>query len=112
MESLVNCNSTTGSQSSSDRFLGSTTFGGRSYYIRQFRDMKESINVNKLDFESFSILPDVRLFASDGSFSFPTAPMIRGYLKHQKILDTLLPNWALKYVDQVTADYGQFKLYP
>ncbi len=98
-------------QSSSDRFLGSTTFGGRSYYIRQFRDMKESINVNKLDFESFQFYCQTCAYLlAMAHFQSPTAPMIRGYLKHQKILDTLLPNWALKYVDQVTADYGQFKL--
>ncbi|MBB1078756.1 DUF2252 domain-containing protein [Limosilactobacillus sp. STM2_1] len=97
-------------QSSSDPFLGSTTFGGRSYYIRQFRDMKESINVSKLDFESFQFYCQTCAYLlAMAHFQSPTAPMIRGYLKHQKKLDSLLANWALKYVDQVTKDYELFK---
>lgn len=97
-------------QSSSDRFLGSTNFGGQSYYIRQFRDMKESINVNKLDFESFQFYCQTCAYLlAMAHFQSPTAPMIRGYLKHQKKLDTLLADWALKYVEQVTVDFEQFK---
>ncbi len=97
-------------QSSSDPFLGSTAFGGRSYYIRQFRDMKESINVNKLDFESFQFYCQTCAYLlAMAHFQSPTAPMIRGYLKHQKKLDILLADWALKYVDQVTKDYELFK---
>lgn len=97
-------------QSSSDPFLGSTTFGGRSYYIRQFRDMKESINVSKLDFESFQFYCQTCAYLlAMAHFQSPTAPMIRGYLKHQKKLDCLLTDWALKYVDQVTKDYELFK---
>ena len=97
-------------QSSSDRFLGSTNFGGRSYYIRQFRDMKESINVSKLDFESFQFYCQTCAYLlAMAHFQSPTAPMIRGYLKHQKKLDTLLADWALKYVEQVTVDFEQFK---
>lgn len=97
-------------QSSSDPFLGSTTFAGRSYYIRQFRDMKESINVTKLDFESFQLYCQTCAFLlAMAHFQSPTAPMIRGYLKHQKKLDTGLANWSLNYVDQVTSDFEEFK---
>ena len=77
-------------QSSSDRFLGSTTFGGRSYYIRQFRDMKESIKVNKLDYESFNLYCQIcSTLLAIAHFQSPTAPMVRGYLKGQKALDYL-----------------------
>lgn len=97
-------------QSSSDPFLGSTNFGGRSFYIRQFRDMKESINVNKLDFESFQLYCQTCAYLlAMAHFQSPTAPMIRGYLKRQKKLDKGLADWALQYVDQVTKDYDRFK---
>jgi uncharacterized protein (DUF2252 family) len=97
-------------QSSSDPFLASTTFAGRSYYVRQFRDMKESINVSKLDFESFQLYCQTCAYLlAMAHFQSPTAPMIRGYLKHQKNLDKGLADWALNYVDQVTKDYDQFK---
>lgn len=97
-------------QSSSDPFLASTRFGGRSYYVRQFRDMKGSIKVNKLDFDSFQLYCQVcALLLAMAHTESPTSPMIRGYLKHQKVLDKGLADWSLRYVDQVTADYTAFK---
>lgn len=96
-------------QSSSDPFLASTRFGGRSYYVRQFRDMKESINVAKLDFDSFQLYCQVcALNLAMAHSQSPTSPMIRGYLKHQKALDTGLADWSLAYVEQVTKDYQAF----
>lgn len=97
-------------QSSSDPFLASTRFGGRSYYVRQFRDMKESVKVNKLDFDSFQLYCQVcALLLAMAHTESPTSPMIRGYLKHQKALDKGLADWSLRYADQVTADYTAFK---
>lgn len=96
-------------QSSSDPFLASTRFGGRSYYVRQFRDMKESINVAKLDFDSFQLYCQVcALNLAMAHSQSPTSPMIRGYLKHQKALDAGLADWSLAYVEQVTKDYQAF----
>lgn len=40
-------------QKASDPFLGWMTIGKRSFYVRQFRDMKESVNVAKLTFTQF-----------------------------------------------------------
>ena len=75
-------------QSSSDPFLAPTSFAGRSYYVRQFRDMKESIKVEKLDLESFTLYCETcALLLATAHFRTPIAPMIRGYLKHQKFLD-------------------------
>ena len=72
--------------------------------------MKESINVSKLDLDSFQLYCQVctRLLAMAHSQS-PTSPMIRGYLKHQKVLDEGLANWSLQYVKQVSMDYQAFK---
>ena len=96
-------------QSSSDPFLGATNFGGRSYYIRQFRDMKESIKVTKLDLESFQLYCETcALLLAMAHYQSPTAPIIRGYLKHQKALDTGLADWAIQYANQVHQDYQCF----
>lgn len=96
-------------QSSSDPFLASTRFGGRSYYVRQFRDMKGSINIAKLDFASFQLYCQIcALTLAVAHSQSPTSPMIRGYLKQQKCLDQGLADWALCYVDQVTKDYQAF----
>ncbi len=97
-------------QSSSDPFLGSTAFGGRSYYIRQFRDMKESINVAKLDRESFNLYCQICAFLlAIAHYQSPTAPMIRGYLKGQKALDQGLVTWTNEYAKQVAVDFQAFQ---
>lgn len=96
-------------QSSSDPFLGPTHFAGRSYYIRQFRDMKESIKVAKLDLESFQLYCQTcALLLAMAHYQSPTAPIIRGYLKHQKVLDDELADWTIQYAHQVYQDYSAF----
>lgn len=97
-------------QSTSDPFLASTKFGRRSYYVRQFRDMKESINIAKLDFNSYQLYCQTCAFClAMAHAQSPTSPMLRGYLRHQKALDQGLADWALQYVKQVDHDYQAFQ---
>ena len=97
-------------QSSSDPFLASTRFAGRSYYVRQFRDMKESIKMDKLDYESFSLYCQIcSSLLAMAHYQSPTAPMVRGYLKGQKKLDDGLVEWTNNYAKQVAKDYEAFK---
>lgn len=99
-------------QSTSDPFLASTRFGNRSYYVRQFRDMKESIKLNRLDRESYQLYCQTcALCLAMAHAQSPTSPMIRGYLRHQKVLDTALIDWTHHYVQQVDQDYQAFKDY-
>lgn len=96
-------------QSASDPFLGSTHFGHRSYYVRQFRDIKESIDVGKLDWEGFALYSEICSFLlAKAHFQSPTAPMIRGYLKGQKKVDLAIADWAAHYAQQVKKDYAAF----
>lgn len=93
-------------QSSSDPFLAATSFAGRSYYVRQFRDMKESVNVSKLDLESFNLYCETcAVLLAVAHSQSPTSPIVRGYLKHQKVLDKGLADWAVEYANQVHQDY-------
>lgn len=97
-------------QSTSDPFIASTNFGGRSFYVRQFRDMKASINLAKLDFKSYSLYCQTcALCLAMAHAQSPTSPMIRGYLRHQKSLDQGLADWSLQYVNQVDKDYQLFQ---
>lgn len=99
-------------QSTSDPFLASTKFGKRSYYVRQFRDMKESIKIDKLDFASYQLYCQTCAFClAMAHAQSPTSPMLRGYLRHQKSLDNGLADWALQYAKQVDHDYQAFKKY-
>ncbi|WP_367342509.1 DUF2252 domain-containing protein [Limosilactobacillus sp.] len=97
-------------QSASDPFLGSTRFGNRSYYIRQFRDMKESINTAKLDLDGFALYTETcALLLAKAHFQSPTAPIIYGYVKGQKQLDSALTDWCFEYAKQVNIDFQRFK---
>lgn len=96
-------------QSASDPFLSATQFANRSYYVRQFRDMKESIDVTKLDQESFLTYGETCAFLlAIAHFQSPTAPLIAGYLHHQKALDAGMADWAVQYAGQVLRDYHRF----
>lgn len=96
-------------QSSSDPFLAPMSFAGRSYYVRQFRDMKESINVQKLDLESYTLYCETcALLLATTHYRTPVAPMIHGYLRHQKSLDEGLAQWSLAYSHQVAKDFERF----
>ncbi|WP_201331585.1 DUF2252 family protein, partial [Lactobacillus nasalidis] len=95
-----------------DPFLGSMEAGGRSFYVRQFRDMKDSIDPLKLDQDSFTAYCQMCAFIlAIAHYQSPTAPMIYGYVHKQKELDQALGQWAVKYADQMEADYARFASY-
>ncbi|WP_162257988.1 DUF2252 domain-containing protein [Liquorilactobacillus oeni] len=99
-------------QSASDPFLGSMNIGQRSYYVRQFRDMKGSFNIEKMDWQGFKLYTRVcALLLAFSHFHSPTAPMIQGYLKEAVDFDELTAEWALKYAQQVKRDYKEYKAY-
>ncbi|MGN1406872.1 DUF2252 domain-containing protein [Lactobacillus sp.] len=95
-----------------DLFLGSMEADGRAFYVRQFRDMKDSIDPLKLDLESFSAYSNICAFIlAIAHYQSPTAPMIYGYVHKQKDLDTGLAQWATAYADQMEKDYQAFGKY-
>lgn len=99
-------------QSASDPFLGSTSFDGRGYYLRQFRDMKESIDATRLDFAGLNVYARICAFLLAMAHSqSPTAPRITGYLHKQKQLDEGMASWAMQYAKQVDTDYQEFLKY-
>lgn len=95
-----------------DPFLGYTNDGERYYYIRQFRDMKDSIDTADLDEEGFSFYAQLcaRILAI-AHFQSPTAPMIFGYLDECKKFSEHMTAWAKDYSKQVHDDYESFGKY-
>ncbi|CAN5384315.1 DUF2252 domain-containing protein [soil metagenome] len=94
-------------QAVSDLFLGHLRFGGRDFYVRQFRDMKGSIDVSTLAFS-----PLVTYAAACGTLlarahsQSENSPMIAGYLGTSDVFDTAVVDWSLAYADQSLADYA------
>lgn len=95
-----------------DPFLGYTEAGERSFYVRQFRDMKDSIDATKLDQESFSAYSSLCAFIlAIAHYQSPTAPMIYGYIDASKKFAKNMTQWALDYAEQVHQDYDAFEKY-
>ncbi|WP_057875149.1 DUF2252 domain-containing protein [Liquorilactobacillus aquaticus] len=99
-------------QSASDPFLGSMNIDQRSYYVRQFRDMKGSFNLEKMSWQGYKLYAEVcALLLAFSHFHSPTAPMIQGYLEEAENFDELMADWTLKYARQVKIDYKKYKKY-
>ncbi|MFB9769671.1 DUF2252 domain-containing protein [Lactiplantibacillus modestisalitolerans] len=96
-------------QATSDVFLGDFQLADKSFYVRQFRDMKESINIAALDWGQFcAYARTCAMLLAQAHAQSPTAAMIRGYVGHSSKFDEAMTRWALAYVDQVEKDYQSF----
>ena len=96
-------------QSSSDAFLGHLQFGGRGFYVRQFRDFNASIEVSELDPPAF--LDYVRACGHQlarAHAQSPGAGFIAGYLGSNDVFDRALTSWAQQYAARSLADYRAF----
>jgi hypothetical protein len=93
-------------QAASDMFLGWTSYCGHDYYVRQFRDMKGSVNPDAMTPGGVASYAQVcgqtlaRAHARTGD-----AATISGYLGRGTAFDQAIASFALAYADQVTRDY-------
>ena len=98
-------------QASSDELLGwSKTTGGRAYYIRQWHDMKGSIDPLSLDAEglaSYAALCGAVLARAHGRSG--DASVIAGYIGKGQQFVSAVTDFALAYTDIVSSDYGRLQ---
>ncbi|WP_111720997.1 DUF2252 domain-containing protein [Homoserinimonas sp. OAct 916] len=97
-------------QAVSDPFLGHLQVAGRDFYVRQFRDMKSSIDTSRLTAAEYGRYGQAcaRLLAR-GHVQSSNSPMIAGYLGTSPSFDSAMVEWALAYADQSLADYRILK---
>ncbi|HVC69503.1 MAG TPA: DUF2252 domain-containing protein [Acidimicrobiales bacterium] len=94
-------------QAASDIFLGSASWRGRDYYVRQLRDMKGTVNVAALDPGSFVRYLELcgwtlaRAHARSGP-----AAAIDGYVGRGEGFDRAIARFALAYADQTERDHA------
>jgi uncharacterized protein (DUF2252 family) len=97
-------------QEASDLFLGFSAVGGRSYYVRQLRDMKFASEVTtltpKLRF-GLADLSGATLARAHARTGDPA--MIAGYLGTSAAFDEALVRFALQYARQTEKDFGGFQ---
>ncbi|NRD54033.1 DUF2252 domain-containing protein [Corallococcus exiguus] len=97
-------------QAFSDLFLGWTEVEGMgAFYVRQLRDMKGSLDAEKMEGPVFQDYADAcgatlaRAHARTGD-----AALIAGYLGTKDHFDEAVTEFACAYSDQVDSDYGHF----
>ena len=96
-------------QSASDMFLGWTRLGERDYYVRQLRDMKGSVPVDKLsaqELAEYGRACGEALARGHARSGDPAA--ITGYLGGGDRFDRAIADFAAAYADQNAADYKTF----
>src|SRR5499433_51584 len=94
-------------QAASDPFLGWSTEGNRHYYVRQFRDMKGSMNIEKLDAATlmeYAALCGAILARAHAQTTEPA--VIAGYLGNGPPFDEAMGRFALAYARQNEADHA------
>jgi uncharacterized protein (DUF2252 family) len=94
-------------QAASDIFLGWTSDGGHDYYVRQFRDMKGSVNLDVMTESGFATYARLcgcvlaRAHARSGD-----AAAIGGYLGRRPTFDEAVAAFADAYSDQTERDHA------
>ncbi len=95
-------------QTVSDPLLGWTEFGGRQYYVRQFRNMKGTIPLDALTASSLTDYARiVGALLAKGHARTSGASMIAGYVGRGSGLDVAFAQFARAYADQTEADHAQ-----
>ncbi|PWF99703.1 DUF2252 domain-containing protein [Levilactobacillus bambusae] len=93
-------------QSAWDPFLGYFKAGNKSFYVRQFRDMKESVKLQDLTWDEYKAYTGVCAWIlATAHAQSPTAAMIRGYVGHSNKFDEAMVAWSKSYTKQVQQDY-------
>jgi uncharacterized protein (DUF2252 family) len=96
-------------QAASDIFLGWTTDGAHDYYVRQFRDMKGSVNLDVMTdrgFAEYSAICGRTLARAHARSCDPT--IVSGYLGNGTQFDRAVGEFAEAYADQTERDHAAF----
>jgi uncharacterized protein (DUF2252 family) len=96
-------------QAASDVFLGWALSGTRSFYLRQFRDMKTSADLEAMDAYQLREYAHYCAWALASAHARSgDAAAIAGYAGKSTVLDRALLDFALDYADQNDRDYARF----
>ena len=94
-------------QAASDPFLGWAAAGNRHFYVRQFRDMKGSIDVAKLKVAGLTEYAELCGGVLARAHAQTTEPaVIAEYLGAGSAFDTSMVSFALAYAKQNEADHA------
>ena len=92
----------------SDVFLGTTRKDGRDYYIRQFHDMKGTVETEGMSASTFGeyVSACAVLLARAHSQS-ANASILRGYVGTSNTAHDAIAEWSYAYADKSLDDFHQ-----
>jgi len=96
-------------QTASDAFLGWGSSGKHDFYVRQFKDVKASANLDHVDVEQLALYGRYCAYALAMSHARSgDGAGIAGYLGPSDAMDVALVTFAETYADQNARDYDAF----
>jgi uncharacterized protein (DUF2252 family) len=97
-------------QAMSDVFLGTTRKDGRDYYVRQFHDMKGTVETEGMSASTFSeyVTACAVLLARAHSQS-ANASILRGYVGTSDTVCDAVAEWSYTYADKALDDFHQLR---
>ncbi|MEV8370985.1 DUF2252 domain-containing protein [Microbacterium sp. NPDC064584] len=97
-------------QAVSDPFLGHFAANGRAFYVRQFHDMKGSVELDDLALDAFSdyAVACAGLLGRAHAQS-PTAGQVLGYVGTSDAAPDAVVTWSISYADQSLRDFETAK---
>ena len=93
-------------QAMSDVFLGSLRIQGKDFYVRQFQDMKGSVETEGMDPETYGQYVGACAYAlARGHAQSANASMLRGYVGGGSTVSAAIVDWSYLYADKTLADF-------
>jgi uncharacterized protein (DUF2252 family) len=95
-------------QAVSDPFLGHLEANGRSFYVRQFHDMKGSVELDGLAVDAYhDYVISCAAFLGRAHAQSPTAGQVLGYIGRSDAAARAIVTWSAAYADQSLRDYRE-----
>ena len=95
-------------QAMSDVFLGTTSLGGRDYYIRQFHDMKGSVETEGMSASTFSeYVSACAVVLARAHSQSANASVLRGFVGTGDNVCEAIAEWSYTYADKSLDDFHQ-----
>jgi len=97
-------------QAVSDPFLGHLRANGRDFYVRQFHDMKGSVELKGLRLDAFrDYVHACALLLARAHAQSPSAVQVVGYAGRSDAAPRAIVTWAFDYARQSSADFEQVR---
>ena len=97
-------------QAMSDVFLGTLHIDGRDFYVRQFQDMKGSVETDGMKPRVFAqYLRACALALARAHAQSANASMLRGYVGGGKTVNAAILQWSYAYADKTLEDFEQLR---